>query len=36
MPEGNIDLKDDLEDGHGGELLKEIMARRREAGDTMF
>ena len=32
QPEGTFDLKDDLEDGWGGDQLRPIMRRRREAG----
>ncbi|GAB1195427.1 hypothetical protein APSETT444_004686 [Aspergillus pseudonomiae] len=32
QPEGIFDLKDDLEDGWGGDQLRPIMQRRREAG----
>ncbi|KJK60750.1 insect type alcohol dehydrogenase ADH-like classical c SDR [Aspergillus parasiticus SU-1] len=32
LPEGIFDLKDDLEDGWGGDQLRPIMQRRREAG----
>ncbi|KAK4234868.1 hypothetical protein C8A03DRAFT_37318 [Achaetomium macrosporum] len=32
QPEGTFDLKDDMEDGWGGDQLRPIMRRRREAG----
>ncbi|KAI9373000.1 hypothetical protein BJX61DRAFT_542198 [Aspergillus egyptiacus] len=32
QPEGTFDLKDDLEDGWGGNQLRPIMQRRRDAG----
>ncbi|KAL3458182.1 hypothetical protein BJX64DRAFT_292443 [Aspergillus heterothallicus] len=32
QPEGTFDLKDDLEDGWGGDQLRPIMQRRRDAG----
>ncbi|KAL2850265.1 hypothetical protein BJY01DRAFT_245577 [Aspergillus pseudoustus] len=32
QPEGTFDLKDDMEDGWGGDQLRPIMQRRRDAG----
>ncbi|KAL4865134.1 hypothetical protein BDV12DRAFT_200417 [Aspergillus spectabilis] len=32
QPEGTFDLKDDMQDGWGGDQLRPIMQRRREAG----
>lgn len=35
MPEGAVDLGDDLEGGYGGEVLKELMGLRKEDGDFL-
>jgi hypothetical protein len=35
VPEGAIDLGDDIEGSYGGPQLVELMARRKQAGDFL-
>lgn len=35
MPEGAVDVGDDLEGGYGGDVLGELMGLRREAGTRL-
>jgi hypothetical protein len=35
MPEGTFDIRDDVAGGYGGEVLPQLMAMRREAGDFL-
>ena len=36
MPEGIVDLKDDLEDAYGGEVTRDLLKKRKEAGDLII
>ena len=35
MPEGSFDIGDDVLGGYGGDVLRELMAMRRKAGDFL-
>jgi hypothetical protein len=35
VPEGAVDIGDDIDDGYGGTQLVELMALRKEAGDFL-
>ena len=36
MPEGYLDLKEDLEDGYAGSEMAKTLQRRYDAGDHMY
>ena len=35
VPEGAVEIRDDIEGGYGGEKLQELMELRKKAGDFL-